>query len=662
MKASRSRPSSRRVHKASLASNLVPQACASLPSQGGFKMAGRSRRSMYLRQVEIPRAEIEIDIDGAAIGQGGFGIVLLGQYKGAKVAVKQVSAGSMDLSLSCLRDEAKILVKLRSKFIVSLLGVVLEGGCSLVLEYMAQGNLLKFLQKWQTAIGWSLRGRLVLQVLKGMSYLHAHNIVHQDLKPENVLLDNGLNAKLSDFGTSVCKTWTQLTRMETQQRETAKRKLGMGTLAYMAPERLGSLNRKVDEKMDVYSFAILTWVILTNKEPYENVIGLIAYPELIAMLVTENQRPDLKEISKDCPWVFTCLMTKCWCNNPCERPSFKDCEINYEPTYEDQFKNGVAQEVRRIQRELGLHVEPEAAADEGAVTKSGTESGTESSDGGGGDGGGDGDPPGDASSPDHSQAKPMEPSVPVNAAAMAPEGTSHAPSVPSLLLTNPAAEEKPMEPSVPVNAAALAPEGTSHAPSVPSLLLTNPDNHKLGSIIHTSSVPEIALHTNNMIKHGKDNHKLGSIIHTSSVPDIALHTNNMIKHGKATNHPEKCYKVIHNFSSTSSSNQLSPSKSANDIATNHPERNYQVVHKYTSSSNKLSPSKSANAIATNHPERNYQVIHKYTSSSNQLSPSKSANDIDKITSNLTSLFPRGVPSQAGRVSPVPSRLGPFWGP
>ncbi|XP_061432516.1 receptor-interacting serine/threonine-protein kinase 1-like isoform X1 [Lethenteron reissneri] len=233
-------------------------------------MSGRSRRSMHLRQVEIPRAEIEIDIDGAAIGQGGFGIVLLGQYKGAKVAVKQVSAGSMDLSMSCLRDEAKILVKLRSKFIVSLLGVVLEGGCSLVLEYMAQGNLLKFLQKWQTAIGWSLRGRLVLQVLKGMSYLHAHNIVHQDLKPENVLLDNGLNAKLSDFGTSVCKTWTQLTRMETQQRETAKRKLGMGTLAYMAPERLGSLNRKVDEKMDVYSFAILTWVILTNKEPYES--------------------------------------------------------------------------------------------------------------------------------------------------------------------------------------------------------------------------------------------------------------------------------------------------------------------------------------------------------------------------------------------------------
>ncbi|XP_061432523.1 DNA-directed RNA polymerase II subunit RPB1-like isoform X6 [Lethenteron reissneri] len=227
----------------------------------------------------------------------------------------------------------------------------------------------------------------------------------------------------------------------------------------------------------------------------------------------------------------------------------------------------------------------------------------------------------------------MEPSVPVNAAAMAPEGTSHAPSVPSLLLTNPAAEEKLMIPSVPVNAAAMAPEGTSHAPTVPSLLLTNPDNHKLGSILHTSSVPE-----------------------------IALHTNNMIKHGKATNHPEKCYKVIHNFSSTSSSNQLSPSKSANDIATNHPERNYQVVHKYTSSSNKLSPSKSANDIATNHPERNYQVVHKYTSSSNQHSPSMSAIEFDKITSNLTSLVPRGVPSQAGRVSPVPSRLGPFWGP
>ncbi|XP_061432519.1 uncharacterized protein LOC133358295 isoform X2 [Lethenteron reissneri] len=287
----------------------------------------------------------------------------------------------------------------------------------------------------------------------------------------------------------------------------------------------------------------------------------------------------------------------------------------------------------------------------------------------------------------------MEPSVPVNAAAMAPEGTSHAPSVPSLLLTNP--EEKLMIPSVPVNAAAMAPEGTSHAPTVPSLLLTNPDNHKLGSILHTSSVPEIALHTNNMIKHGKatnhpekcykvihnfsstsssnqlspsksandiDNHKLGSILHTSSVPEIALHTNNMIKHGKATNHPEKCYKVIHNFSSTSSSNQLSPSKSGNDIATNHPERNYQVVHKYTSSSNKLSPSKSANDIATNHPERNYQVVHKYTSSSNQHSPSMSAIEFDKITSNLTSLVPRGVPSQAGRVSPVPSRLGPFWGP
>nr|QJS39784.1 receptor-interacting serine/threonine-protein kinase 1a [Petromyzon marinus] len=148
------------------------------------------------------------------------------------VAIKQVFSGmgssSQHMQLASLKDEAKILRKLKNPCIVELFGVILqEDNYSLVLEYMCHGNLVDFLHKG-----------------------------------------------IADFGVSICKTWSRLGKEEQTRRNTVsgekKKKLGMGTAAYMAPERFNNVNLQANEKTDVYSFAILTWVIITQKEPYQH--------------------------------------------------------------------------------------------------------------------------------------------------------------------------------------------------------------------------------------------------------------------------------------------------------------------------------------------------------------------------------------------------------
>lgn len=77
--------------------------------------------------------------------------------------------------------------------------------------------------------------------------------------------------QIADLGLATCQTWSRLTREESRRQSRGGRKSSAvvgGTLSYMAPEHLESINTRSTEKSDVYSFAIVVWVILTNQEPY----------------------------------------------------------------------------------------------------------------------------------------------------------------------------------------------------------------------------------------------------------------------------------------------------------------------------------------------------------------------------------------------------------
>jgi serine/threonine protein kinase len=121
----------------------------------------------------------------------------------------------------------------------------------LVYEYMPRGSLDRWIYRRHDnnapPLGWSTRCKIITQIAKGLSYLHEECtkiIAHLDVKPQNILLDDNYNAKLSDFG--LCKLIDRdISQVVTRMR---------GTPGYLAPEWLTS---QITEKADIYSFGVV---------------------------------------------------------------------------------------------------------------------------------------------------------------------------------------------------------------------------------------------------------------------------------------------------------------------------------------------------------------------------------------------------------------------
>ncbi|KYO35487.1 receptor-interacting serine/threonine-protein kinase 1 [Alligator mississippiensis] len=285
---------------------------------------------------------------------GGFGIVSLCLHKTqGLVVLKTVYTGPQRTEFNAsLLEEGKIMRKLKHDRVVKLLGVILEdGNYSLVMEYVHRGSLMHMLKT--STIPMPLKGRFILEIIEGMVYLSEQGLVHKDLKPENILVDNDFHIKIADLGVACFKNWSRLTKEETNRQRKLKSasknasQSNAGTLFYMAPEHLISLNIKPVEKSDVYSFGIVLWAIFANKEPYEHGIN----EEQIYYGITNGSRPDTDEIKGSCPETIISLMKQCWEQKPETRPTFKEISSVYKPFYYNCLEQDVEDEVRKIKIE-----------------------------------------------------------------------------------------------------------------------------------------------------------------------------------------------------------------------------------------------------------------------------------------------------------------------
>ncbi|MXQ96928.1 hypothetical protein E5288_WYG014893 [Bos mutus] len=217
--------------------------------------------------------------------------------------------------------------RLRHRRVVKLLGVIMEeGSYSLVMEYMEQGDLMRVL-KAQVSIPLSVKGRIIMETIEGMRYLHGEGVIHKDLKPENILVDSDFHIKIADLGVASFKTWSKLTKEEHNEQRKAGGSAGKsgGTLHYMAPEHLNDVNSRPSEKSDVFSFAIVLWAIFANKEPYENAIC----EQQLILCIKSGNRPDVEDIIEFCPREVIDIMRQCWEVNPDNRPTFADESSKY---------------------------------------------------------------------------------------------------------------------------------------------------------------------------------------------------------------------------------------------------------------------------------------------------------------------------------------------
>ncbi|KAL1813908.1 hypothetical protein ACET3Z_023973 [Daucus carota] len=253
------------------------------------------------------------------LGSGTYGTVYHGKWRGTDVAIKRIKkscfAGRSSEQERLIKDfwrEAHILSKLHHPNVVAFYGVVPdgpEGTLATVTEFMVNGSLRHVLLKKERALDRRKRLMIARDAAFGMEYLHMKNIVHFDLKCDNLLVNLGDPkrpiCKVGDFGLSRIK------------RNTLVSGGVRGTLPWMAPELLDGSSSRVSEKVDVYSFGIAMWEMLAGDEPYANMhCGAI-----IGGIVNNTLRPP---IPAACDAEWRKLMEECWSPDPAVRPSFTE--------------------------------------------------------------------------------------------------------------------------------------------------------------------------------------------------------------------------------------------------------------------------------------------------------------------------------------------------
>ncbi|XP_031249554.1 serine/threonine-protein kinase STY13-like, partial [Pistacia vera] len=251
---------------------------------------------------------------GKVTGEGSYSIVHQGIYESKPVAVKilqlhKTPALNRKYKLKFQR-EVTLLSRTNHGNILKFVGACIEPTMMLITEFMGGGNLQKYL--------WSVRPQCLelklsisfaLEISRAMEYLHANGIIHRDLKPSNILLtEDKKHIKVGDFG---------LAREEVMDEMTCE----AGTYRWMAPEIFSQdpipigVKKHYDHKVDVYSFAMVLWELLTNTVPFKGKESMS-----VAYAAAKNIRPSVEDLPED----IVPLLKSCWALDPKARPEFKE--------------------------------------------------------------------------------------------------------------------------------------------------------------------------------------------------------------------------------------------------------------------------------------------------------------------------------------------------
>lgn len=240
---------------------------------------------------------------GKELGRGGFGVVYRGKWKKyADVAIKKLHTSQLTADvLTDFKNEMRVMAGLHSPQIVQLYGVHLKEPYCIVMEFMQKGSLFNLLHS-KCSLSWPQRTKIALEMAKGLSFLHSKDVIHSDLKSANVLLNESLVAKLSDFGLAKVKT-------ECYDVEPG------GTLFWMAPELFRS-RATCTKQSDIYSLGMTLWELASRKTPFED--EKFVTEEAFLEQIEAGRR---EKIPAETPPVIAKLITHCWRATAKSRPT-----------------------------------------------------------------------------------------------------------------------------------------------------------------------------------------------------------------------------------------------------------------------------------------------------------------------------------------------------
>ncbi|XP_048128993.1 probable leucine-rich repeat receptor-like protein kinase At1g35710 [Rhodamnia argentea] len=272
---------------------------------------------------DIINATEDFDIK-YCVGTGGYSSVYRAQLPNGKVvALKKLHRleaedPSFDKSF---RNEVTHLTEVRHRSIIKLHGFCLHKRCMfLVYEYMERGSLFCALRDEVEAVelDWSKRLNIVWDMAHALSYLHhdcARPIIHRDISSNNILLDNKMQAFLSDFGTA------RLLEPNFSSNLTANIS---GTRGYIAPELAYTL--VINEKCDVYSFGVVAMETIMGEHPADIILILstLFREDIMLHQILDPRLPIPRENSTTRNIVLVVsLALACLSSDPKSRPTMK---------------------------------------------------------------------------------------------------------------------------------------------------------------------------------------------------------------------------------------------------------------------------------------------------------------------------------------------------
>ncbi|KAL3974673.1 lysine-specific demethylase 6A [Sarotherodon galilaeus] len=209
------------------------------------------------------------------------------------------------------RNEVAVLRKTRHVNILLFMGYMTKDNLAIVTQWCEGSSLYKHIHVLETNFKMIQLIDIARQTAQGMDYLHAKNIIHRDMKSNNIFLHEGLTVKIGDFGLATVKArWSGSHQVEQPS----------GSILWMAPEVIRMEdNNPYSFQSDVYSYGIVLFELMTGELPYSQIGNR---DQIIFMVGRGYLSPDLSKLYKNCPKAMKRLVADCIKKSKDERPLF----------------------------------------------------------------------------------------------------------------------------------------------------------------------------------------------------------------------------------------------------------------------------------------------------------------------------------------------------
>ncbi|HXS47478.1 MAG TPA: protein kinase, partial [Solirubrobacterales bacterium] len=242
----------------------------------------------------------------AKLGSGGMSTVYLARDdtldRPVAVKVMHREMSEQEDQLQRFRQEARAVAKLTHPNVVSVIDAGEDGGHPYIVFEYVKGETLKQRIARIGALDTQEAIAYAIEVARGLSVAHARNMVHRDIKPQNVLIDEEGRAKLTDFGIS---------RQLEQAGVTATGRV-LGTTDYVAPEQ--AMGKGADPRSDIYSLGVVLYEMLVGQVPFhaDSQVG-------VAMKHVNEELPDVQRRRPEASAAVALVVERATAKDPTER-------------------------------------------------------------------------------------------------------------------------------------------------------------------------------------------------------------------------------------------------------------------------------------------------------------------------------------------------------